>query len=284
MQKMYSMQNIVTSLVTGLKDLYPEEELKSFARILCRDLFRLDTLQMYSGKDIELLPNQLETLHNIMDRLRRYEPIQYITGTTSFHGLEFRVAPDVLIPRPETEELADLIIREHKERSPVILDIGTGSGCLAVTLAAYLKKATVHAWDISAEALQIARHNAAANKCQVHFKQVDILDKKPAGEQFDVIVSNPPYITYREKEEMSANVLEWEPHQALFVADTDPLLFYRTIALHGQETLTPGGTLYFEINHQYGTETCSLLQELNYTDVKLLHDLSGKERFIKATL
>lgn len=230
------------------------------------------------------------------NRLLLHEPVQYVLGQAEFCGRTFHVAPGVLIPRPETEELCQWIITEIRDerievRDFSILDIGTGSGCIAVTLAAELPQAEVTAWDISAEALHVARENACSNDVQVTFLQVDVLtlqpspstaDHTPLTSQWDLIVSNPPYICNKERATMEANVLEHEPHTALFVPDDDPLLFYRTIAQYGQEALKPGGWLYFEINPLYATSLTTLLSRMSFRDIETRNDQYGKQRMIRA--
>ena len=191
----------------------------------------------------------------------------------------------MLIPRPETEELVERILARHRQQGIRILDIGTGSGCIAVTLAAHLPEARVVAADVSPGALATAAGNAAKNKVTVHFVETDILARKALEDipgVFDVIVSNPPYVKLSEKESMEANVLNYEPHLALFVTDSDPLIFYRSIARFGNEKLRKGGSLYFEINAQYGNEVAGLLEEEGYTDIEIIKDIPGKDRIIQA--
>ena len=192
------------------------------------------------------------------------------------------MTPSVLIPRPETEELVSWIVEDHPDAPVRILDIGTGSGCIPVSLAHRLPLSTVHAWDVSPEALEVARRNAIRNGVTVHFLQVDALQESWPSLNIDVLVSNPPYITEKERTDMERNVLDWEPELALFVPDNDPLLFYRHIARIGLDLLSPSGTLYYEINRAYGAETVSLLQQLGYHSVELRKDLSGNDRMVKA--
>ena len=199
-------------------------------------------------------------------------------------GLNFRVDKNVLIPRPETQELVEWILSDNKNlKDGRILDIGTGSGCIAITLAKNLPEVEVEAWDVSKGALQIATQNASDNEVRVHFVEQDVLAFIPQGTYFDVMVSNPPYITEVEKNEMEANVLEWEPETALFVQDNDALLFYRKIAALGCVMLKPGGMLYFEINRAYGAEMVEMLNGMGYSFVELRKDLFGNDRMVKAT-
>ena len=234
----------------------------------------------YLGKDIALSANKETELENILIRLCQYEPIQYIQGKARFLGRDFHVAPGVLIPRPETEELVERIVRETPAGANV-LDIGTGSGCIGISLAMSVKDAQVTAWDISSEALQIARGNARTLGAEVRFVQCDVLTVQPgADEHYDVIVSNPPYVTEHERTTMEPNVLKWEPSLALFVPDDDPLLFYRSIAGNAYDMLVPGGTLWFEIYEEYAEETCRLLRERGFSDAEWVADANGKPRIV----
>ncbi len=239
-------------------------------------------MDYYLGKDITLSLNEEQELKSILDRLCNFEPIQYIMGTAHFLGRTFRVTPEVLIPRPETEELVELMLGELSS-APSILDIGTGSGCIAVTLAKELSEAQVTAWDVSDSALSVAIANSVALQASVRFEQRDVLTYIPdATEHYDVIVSNPPYIKEAERQDMERNVLDWEPSLALFVPDTDPLRFYRCIAALGTEMLVSGGKLYFEINRAFGEDIVSLLHELKYRDIRLQKDISHNNRFVIA--
>jgi len=235
-------------------------------------------------------PSEIESkeIQDIVSRLKTAEPLQYIIGIADFYSLEFEVTPSVLIPRPETEELVDMILHEHADLEGGILDVGTGSGCIAITLSKHLPNANVTGIDISPEALSVARRNAERNEVNTAFRQADILSSEPTmpflPTNFDLIVSNPPYVMEQEKATMEKNVLDYEPSLALFVPDADPLLFYKAIARFGRTHLNPGGQLYFEINPLRGNECAGMLHEAGYKDIQLLRDLSGKERFIKARL
>jgi release factor glutamine methyltransferase len=238
-------------------------------------------------QDTQLSNEKKNKIIEVVERMKSKEPIQYILGTADFYSIPFEVNSSVLIPRPETEELVDLIISENSTSiGKNILDIGTGSGCIAITLQKNIKTTHVYAVDISAEALNVARRNAVQNQTDVTFIQTDILQLEKAQKDipytFDIIVSNPPYIKQEEKKEMEQNVLDFEPHLALFVPDQDPLLFYRHIAEFGKEKLKENGLLYFEINAACGEITCKMLQKKGYNKVQLIKDLSGKDRFIKA--
>ena len=229
-----------------------------------------------------LSPKDEKELESILSRLCNFEPIQYVQGTARFLGRTFRVAPGVLIPRPETEELVERMLEEVAPASR-ILDIGTGSGCIAVTLSKELPEAEVTAWDISGEALAIAGDNNHLLQASVLFVQRDVLTYQPVeGECFDVIVSNPPYVTETEKRDMEPNVLNWEPSGALFVPDSDPLRFYRRIGELGRSMLTVGGRLYFEINRAFGEAVASMLRKQDYTNVRIRKDISGNDRYVIA--
>lgn len=222
-------------------------------------------------------------LAEIASRLNRNEPVQYILGTAHFYGHDFTVTPATLIPRPETEQLVDMIVDENPAADLNVLDVGTGSGCIAISLAMALKFATVTAYDISTEALAVAQTNAKSIKAQVNFAEVDALKPWPAQrESLDIVVSNPPYICESEKVQMESNVLDYEPAHALFVSDENPLLFYKQISQEASLALKPGGRLYFEINRRYGSETAAMLKGMGYDDVSVLTDTYGNERFVKA--
>jgi len=275
------MTNIVAYITRSLHDVYSSRELQSLTMIICKDLLGLDEVDIYLRKDIKLSENQHHLLEETVGRMQRHEPIQYIRGAADFYGLVFHVEPGVLIPRPETEELVDLILKENSGEVRV-LDIGTGSGCIAISLAKYLPDGQVEAWDVSEKALAVAHRNAEELGVDVHFSLVDVLTAVSGKNTYDIIVSNPPYIGEKEKEVMEQNVLNWEPELALFVPDNDPLRFYRRIAQLGVDMLLPGGRLYFEINQAYGSETIELLNMLNYKNVRLIKDLFGNNRMVTA--
>ena len=275
------MKAIVKQISTALTDNYSAGEISALTRIIATELLGVSQMAFYLKDDIILTAEQGTLLDNAIERLKKQEPIQYILGYSDFCGLRFKVTPATLIPRPETSELVEWIASEATG-SESILDIGTGSGCIAVSLAHKMPQSKVTAWDISNDALAVAAENSKANGCDVAFKQVDILAYEPTGELFDIIVSNPPYIKEVEKEQMEANVLDWEPHTALFVPDSDPLLFYRTIAEKGLVLLKPGGRLYFEINRAHGKETMEMLASLGYTNIELRKDFAENDRMIRA--
>ena len=276
------MNKTVAYIRSRLQPYYPAEEAVALSRIVCCDLLGLAPVEYYLGKDMVLSPKKEQELEDILSRLSRFEPLQYIEGRASFLGREFLVAPGVLIPRPETEELVELMLKEIPADARV-LDIGTGSGCIAISVAKELPRASVAAWDVSPEALGVARANARKLQAEVRFVECDVLTCRPgADERYDVIVSNPPYVTESEKRGMEPNVLQWEPSLALFVPDDDPLRFYRRIAALGRGMLADGGRLYFEINRAMGREMTEMLCAMGYTGVRVLKDLSQNDRFVIA--
>lgn len=277
------MHPVVNEIRDALKGFYPDSEAFSLAKMLLVEVFGFTTLELYGGKDKEFSGNHRVVLDEMLRRLQKNEPIQYIIGTENFCGLVFEVNPHVLIPRPETQELVEWIVDECRDKQTCrLLDIGTGSGCISISLANFLPQAEVESWDISEGALQVARRNCERNGVKVLLRQQDVLAAVPEGVRYDVIVSNPPYITEKEKSDMDANVLDWEPSTALFVPDEDPLLFYRKIAELGCEMLKEGGSLYFEINRAYGDETLRMLEALGYVQMELKKDSWGNDRMIKA--
>lgn len=277
------MNNTLAYIKQALGNHFQPEEIRSLTHLIFKETCQFEPHQLLLYKDKELSEATREQIKRIVERLLANEPIQYILGKTTFYDYTFHVTPAVLIPRPETEELVDLIVHSEKAEGLQLLDVGTGSGCIAISLAKQLKQAKVTALDISHEALEVARTNALANKADVNFIQEDILSYDGAElEKLDFIVSNPPYVTYQEKDEMKQNVLAYEPHTALFVTNNDPLLFYRAIAQFGLRNLKEGGRLYFEINSTLGQETLKLLIEVGYHECTLIKDLSQRDRIIKA--
>ena len=276
------MNRITAYIRQSLQDIYPPEEVKALSMLICCDMLWVDALDIYMGKDIILSECKQRELENIIFRLQKNEPIQYIRGFAEFCGRNFKVASGVLIPRPETAELVELIVKENPNARH-LLDIGTGTGCIAISLDKELPDIEVEAWDISEEALAIARKNNEDLEAGVRFLQRDVLsddwEKVPS---FDVIVSNPPYVTETEKKDMEPNVLNWEPSGALFVPDSDPLRFYRRIGELGRSMLTVGGRLYFEINRAFGEAVASMLRKQGYTNVRIRKDISGNDRYVIA--
>ena len=276
------MNRITTYIRQSLQDIYPPEEVRALSMLICCDIFGVDALDIYMGKDIILSSKEMQKLNGILARLLNFEPIQYIQGTARFLERSYHVAPGVLIPRPETEELVEVMLREIPSDAR-ILDIGTGSGCIAISLSKTFPNAKVTAWDVSEDALCIARRNNDDLQASVCFVKQDVLAwRGDGGQSYDVIVSNPPYITESEKQEMERNVLDWEPFSALFVPNNDPLLFYRRIGELGRMMLVDGGRLYFEINRAYGEATAMMLCGQGYTGIRILKDISGNDRFVIA--
>ena len=275
------MKRIITRINEALSSCYTTGEVSALTRILAIELLGIPQMTFFLKDDVTLTAEQQTLLGNAIERLKKQEPIQYILGYCDFCGLRFKVTPATLIPRPETSELVEWVASEATG-SESILDIGTGSGCIAISLAHRLQQSKVTAWDISHDALAVAAENSKANGYNVTFEHVDILAYQPTDAQFDIIVSNPPYIKENEKEAMHSNVLDWEPHTALFVPDSDPLLFYRTIAEKGLVLLKPGGRLYFEINRAHGNETMEMLAALGYTGIELRKDFAENDRMIRA--
>jgi len=267
-----------------LHDLYHEKEIDALVKQLLQKVCnqsRTDIL-MYKNRDL-LLENREEVIQ-ILHRLKNGEPIQYILGETEFFGLTFRVSPSVLIPRPETEELVEKIIRENERPGISVLDIGTGSGCIAISLAKNLSDAKVEAWDVSTDALSIAHQNNDANKTNVEFREIDVLNicTGHIANRFDIIVSNPPYVCEEESSSIHINVMNNEPHLALFVPNENPLIFYRKIAELGRDLLNKEGKIYFEINERFGQITAEMMQQVGYSEVEVVKDIFGKDRIVKA--
>ena len=277
------MQKAIAYIKETLKAYYPESEILGFTRIIIEHITDVPYPQALINAQ-ELTPDNRVALELVIDRLKVYEPIQHIIGETEFFGLPFTVNKDVLIPRPETEELVELILNENTRSNLKILDIGTGSGAIAIALAKLLKGSEVSAWDISGEALIVAQQNAQSNNVAVSFSKVDVLSAYPNDERFDIIVSNPPYILESEKNDMEQNVLDYEPHIALFVPNDKALLFYERIADIALNILKPKGKLYFEINRAKGKEIVTMLEEKGFVGVSLFQDLSRNDRMIRAQI
>ena len=272
---------MLQKLIQTLTPLHGVAEARAIVYALLEDVFGLSKTDVLLGRFEGLSATEKARFKECAARLSQGEPLQYVVGTAPFGNLTFEVTPSTLIPRPETLELVEWVVADEQVRPALrLLDIGTGSGCIAISLASLLPQATVSAWDISAEALAVARRNAERNGVAVDFKQVDVLHVTEA-ETYDCIVSNPPYICEAEKADMTDSVLLHEPHTALFVPNTDPLRFYRAIAQLALSNLSPGGTLYFEINRAYGAETCNLLRDLGFCDVELRKDSYGNDRMVR---
>ncbi|MGN1265664.1 MAG: peptide chain release factor N(5)-glutamine methyltransferase [Muribaculaceae bacterium] len=277
-------QQMTSYIKQALAETYPEGEVRAFVRILFEEWLHYSTVDIYLRADCEVPDFVEQKMRRAVERLLAQEPIQHIVGVAHFHGHRFKVDRHTLIPRPETEQLVDMIIDQNPATDLRVLDIGTGSGCIAISLARAMKFAQVTAFDVSQAALDVAAGNASALGAKVKFCLTDILSAKPSDNQFDIIVSNPPYICHNEKSQMESNVLLYEPHTALFVPDDDPLLFYRAIAQYASRALSPNGKLYFEINAAYGNATAQLLKQHAFTDIEIVRDFYGRDRFVSALM
>jgi len=306
------LKSYKTKFIKELSLLYDDKEMESFFYLILENFHQIKRIDLALNPQTEMNDKQLIYWERVLADLKKQKPIQYILGETEFYGLPFLVNENTLIPRPETEELVELIIKQNsKSEIPPepkvngaklnsklkILDIGTGSGCIAIALKKNLPNSEVFAIDISEEALETAKKNAQINQVEIHFIQADILkinnlEQLPTSNsklethnpkletQFDIIVSNPPYVRIIEKQEINPNVLEYEPHLALFVEDDDALLFYRKIAQLALKSLTPNGKLYFEINQYLGIETLELIKSFGFKNVVLHKDIYGNDRMI----
>ena len=278
-------EQIIIELKHRLQEFYDVAEANALARMVVEEVLHYSPVDVLLRGNVEQDEVFVKRIRSIADRLCKGEPIQYIFGHARFHGHEFKVTPATLIPRPETELLVDMITDDADGAADLrVLDIGTGSGCIAISLALALRWPEVEAFDISAEALAVAKENAASLKAKVDFVQTDILTAVPEADSLDVVVSNPPYICDSERADMERNVLEHEPATALFVPDTDPLLFYRAIAKYAAVALKPAGRIYLEINRRFGSETCQLLEENGFEQAQVIRDQFGNPRIVKALL
>ena len=280
----------LTDLAKRLTSYYDIQEARGIVRLLLSDLYGMSLTDICVGALDRLTEEQMQQIEDAMLRLEKGEPVQYVTGKAHFCDRTFLVSLSVLIPRPETELLCQLIADNDQAVTGNgeirVLDMGTGSGCIAITLALSMQNASVEAWDVSAEALNMAKSNAESLGASVSFEQKDILglDENNVERCYDIIVSNPPYICNKEAAQMEHNVLDFEPHLALFVPDEDPLLFYSAIARFARQALKVGGALYFEINPLYADALCSMLSSLGFANVIIHVDQFGKQRFISAKL
>ncbi len=279
-----TMKQTIKDIRDDLSGLYPKEEIDSFIFLIFNYLYGFKKIDLLISSDFDISIADRAKISDWVDRLKKYVPIQHVLGVTEFYGLKYRVTEDVLIPRQETEELVDLIVKRYRNFAVKILDIGSGSGCIPIALKKNLPMADVWSCDISPDALSIARENAELNSVDVSFSLFDILssDDFPAT-GFDVIVSNPPYVTESEKALMHSNVLDYEPHLALFVTDQEPLLFYNNIVKRSKKLLTNDGAIFFEINEAYGLEVKSLLVD-NGFDAEIVKDINGKDRIVQGWL
>jgi release factor glutamine methyltransferase len=281
----------------ALKNSQDEQEIESFFFILTEYLHNLKRIDVALNPNFELSDEEVEKWNAILAQLQQDKPIQYITGEAWFYGLKFEVNENTLIPRPETEELVEWIIESWKleagrrksenQKRINVLDIGTGTGCIPIALKANLPQANVSAIDVSENALEVAKRNAELNKVEINFIQANILEVEDLSQlpsSYNIIVSNPPYVRNLEKQEIKKNVLDYEPHLALFVEDTDALLFYRKIAQLAIKNLSPNGLLFFEINQYLGKETVELLENLGFKNIELKKDIYGNDRMVKCSI
>ena len=273
-----------TYFIETLLPIYEVGESESFFYLILEDKHQLKRVDLALEPNLTFSESEIETWNSILEKLQHQIPIQYILGKTSFYGLDFIVNENVLIPRPETEELVEWIIQSQKSevRSEKfkILDIGTGSGCIAISLAKNIKNAEVFGIDVSEKALATAQKNAEINEVNITFVEKNILETVDLKQEFDIIVSNPPYVRNLEKIEINKNVLAYEPHLALFVEDDDALIFYRKIAQLSQKNLVENGILFFEINQYLGKEMVQLLEEMNFKDIQLRQDIYNNDRMV----
>tara|TARA_B110001454_G_C12707166_1_gene429102 strand:- start:126 stop:1046 length:921 start_codon:yes stop_codon:yes gene_type:complete len=303
-KKIMILKNFRTYFTDALKEIYPKTEIDTFFFLLIEEKINLQRVDTVMQPDFLIADANLSELKIILKRLQKEEPIQYILGNTEFYGLPFKVNKNTLIPRPETEELVEWVIKEvtelqsnnvakldtdvistkNEEKTLSILDIGTGTGCIPISLAKNLNDVKISAIDVSSEALKVAQQNATLNNVDISFLEMDILETKELPQQYNLIVSNPPYVRELEKVEISNNVLKSEPHLALFVEDDNPLIFYSKIADLAKNHLKEDGLLFFEINQYLGKETVAMLKQKGFNTIKLKKDLFGNDRMIKAIL
>lgn len=280
--KIQTIKDIRQYLSDELDGFFPEPEISAFTNIIIKTIFRFTKLHTLALPESPVSQKQCHEIIRICRDLKTGKPIQYVLGETNFYNCIIKVNSETLIPRPETEELVDLVIKENRGFMGTILDVGTGSGCIAVALAINLPGTAVTGIDISEKAVETARANASLNNTEMTFKKADIfsIDAYSAGNA-GIIVSNPPYIRDSEKKDMSKNVLDFEPHNALFVPDSDPLVYYRAILNFARTVLNPGGKIYFEINEAMGNLMSELLMAHGYSGIEIVRDINGKERIVK---
>jgi len=283
--KKRTFKDIRIHFLKELNSIYPDQEIIAITNLIFKTHFGIERLHLLMDSSQIIPSRNLKKIFEICDELKTGKPPQYVLGQTSFYNCTIKVNNQTLIPRPETEELVDLIIKENSGFSGRIMDIGTGSGCIAIAIKKNLQKAELTGIDISDEALEVASNNAKLNDVKVLFLKRDILkidtESIPSAE---IIVSNPPYVLESEKQYMKKNVLDFEPHSSLFVPDENPLLFYMAIINLSQKILSPQGKIYFEINENKGREICALLESAGYSEVKIVKDINSKERIVKGVM
>jgi release factor glutamine methyltransferase len=280
----FKIKEYRTQFIQELTPIYDAGEAESFFYLILEEKHQLRRIDLALHPNLVFSEVEIVVWNSILEQLKQEIPVQYLLGKTSFYGLDFEVNENVLIPRPETEELVEWILESQKSKVESqnirILDIGTGSGCIAISLAKNIPNAAVFAIDVSEKALATAKKNAERNAVEVTFINQNILETEDLRQQFDIIVSNPPYVRNLEKEEIKKNVLDNEPHLALFVEDNDALIFYKKIAELAQKNLSENGQLYFEINQYLGKETVDLLEKMNFKNIELQKDIYGNDRMI----
>ncbi len=269
-------------LANNLKNHYPPREIEGFRRMILEQVVNISYIKMVNNPDTKIPNNLLKRIENIINELKNHKPIQYILGSTEFYGIYLELSHHVLIPRPETEELVHWIIKDTQNPSIRMLDIGTGSGCIALALKKHVTQSIVDATDYSAAILKIAKKNAKKNMLDIHFFEMDILSHPSIDKKYSLIVSNPPYVTESEKKDMQHNILKYEPEEALFVPNNNPMLYYYAIAEFAQKHLHAGGRLYLEINESFPEEVCKLLKQHHFTDIIVKKDIHEKNRMVKA--
>ena len=283
MTQTQTLSEVFKRYKTDLKELYPDNEIRNIAGLIAEHLLNYSKIDIHLKHKEPISEETAEKFDKALERLKNWEPVQYVTGTTWFYELPFKVDSRVLIPRPETEELVDWIIHDNRDRSGNLLDIGTGSGCIAVALAHYLPSVQVSACDVSYGAIDLAGTNAEVNQVKVDVFHLDLLNGNVnLPGKFGIMVSNPPYVRPMEKSQMRPNVLEFEPALALFTPDEDPLLYYRRIALLARKYLADGGKLYLEINEALPQETTHVLENAGLYGIMVKEDLNGKKRMVRA--
>ena len=282
MSSTLSAKNEYDRIRFHLESYWGTNEADAIAFMLLEHFYQLKRNNILTNEKFDLKKDVEKKLLHALTRLEKMEPIQYVLGSTIFSGLRFRLNEHVLIPRPETEELVDLIVKINKVNNPRIIDIGTGSGCIAISLAKRIPDANITATDIDENALILTRENAEFNEVDLTLFQSDILSESIPGSEFDIVVSNPPYVRYSEQDLMDENVLKYEPDIALYVPDDNPLVFYYVIARKAKTKLKSRGFLYFEINEAFGSEICKLLSEEGYWHINLFNDINDKPRIVQA--
>ena len=278
-----TVKETISEITSTLSPLYGGGEASAMASVIMEYLKGYSKVDLIINSDKEVSDFIAGKVKAILERLLKHEPLQYVLGQTEWHGLRLKVTPAVLIPRPETSELVDIIADRNRDRSDLrVLDLCTGSGCIAIALARSLRFAQVTAADISAPALEVARENAASLRAKVDFRQADVTEARFGSGIFDIVVSNPPYVLDSERAEMDSDVKDYEPANALFVPDDDPLRFYRAVERIAAESLVAGGQLYFEINPLTAAALERFMIDTGWEDVTLLPDIHGRRRFLSA--